>query len=365
MKAQTKTTLLNIFGSMFSNARAVECGKTLPWWSALIVFILGVFLPLIPSMVSIATSSGSAFLNNLTYGYDVQLVGSSIGVYLDGYEFEIDEEHRLSATTLNGSEYQPSAEQDVTPIFKYINTETNQVDFEIYYSVRSTRGSSTLDDLLDTIEETLYIEGTNTIYEEEENTSSSSSSSEEVVLYRPSFMIYYPDGLYSAIVRPNSSTIYASTGGDWKHHEPTKNFLKDMLSVDGKEPTVDNEESLRKDSVYIESVYDNWKHTFNLIYLTGKNNSLLINSLVFEAIYVALSFFMGLMIFLLTRGKRNYYRYLSFIKCQNINAWASFMPGLLAMILGFMIPQYAVMFFIILLGLRTMWLSMRQLRPQY
>lgn len=371
MKAETKVTLFNVLGSPFSNARVVECGKTLPWWSALICFILGVFLPIIPTMVSISNSYGSQFLTSNTYGYDVQLVGSTMDIYLNGYEFSIDDEHELSATK-DGVKYSPSAEQDILPIFQYINSETSQVDFEVYYTIRSTRGSSTLDDLLDVIVAKTYISGTaieGTTDDLDSINSNLTSEEETKTLYRPSFIIFYPSGVYTAIYKPTTTTLSTSGGGDWKHHEATNSLLQDYLTVTVSEttyvPSVENQTTLMKTTAYIDGAFDNWKQSFNLSYLTSKDNTLLYSTLIFEAIYIGLAFFMGLMIFLLTRGKKNYYRYLSFFTCQKINAWSCFCPGLLAMILGFILPNYAVMFFIILLGLRTMWLSMRQLRPQY
>lgn len=371
MKAETKVTLFNVLGSPFSNARAVECGKTLPWWSALICFILGVFLPIIPTMVSISNSYGSQFLTSNTYGYDVQLVGSTMATYLNGYEFSINDEHELSATK-DGTKYSPSSEQDILPIFQYVNSVTNQVDFEVYYTIRSTRGSSTLDDLLDVIVEKTYISGTaieGTTDDLDSINSNLTSEEETKTLYRPSFIIFYPSGVYTAIYKPTTTTLSTSGGGDWKHHKTTNSLLRDYLTVTINEttyvPSIENQTTLMKTTAYIDGAYTNWKQSFNLSYLTSKDNTLLYSTLIFEAIYIGLAFFMGLMIFLLTRGKKNYYRCLTFFTCQKINAWSCFCPGLLAMILGFILPNYAVMFFIILLGLRTMWLSMRQLRPQY
>jgi maltodextrin utilization protein YvdJ len=72
---------------------------------------------------------------------------------------------------------------------------------------------------------------------------------------------------------------------------------------------------------------------------------------------------MGLMIFLLTRGKKNIFHIYTFGDCEKIAAWSMVSPALLSLILGFIFTDYAMMFFIILLGLRVMWLSMKQLRP--
>ena len=88
-------------------------------------------------------------------------------------------------------------------------------------------------------------------------------------------------------------------------------------------------------------------------------------SLLFLGIYVGLVFVMGLLVFVLTRGKNNMFNYLTFIDTQKIVWWACLTPAILAMILGFILTNFAQMMFIVLLGLRVMWISMKQLRPQY
>ena len=87
------------------------------------------------------------------------------------------------------------------------------------------------------------------------------------------------------------------------------------------------------------------------------------------AINVGLVFLYGLLIFLMTRGKKtNPFHVLTFWQTQKISCWESLAPGILSLI-GF-IPFFAnsnltMFLFLFLLGARTMWMSTRQLRPQY
>ncbi|MGM9874065.1 MAG: hypothetical protein ACI31G_04025 [Bacilli bacterium] len=371
MKAKTKTNLSNIFGSLFSNAKAIEAGKTLPWWMALISFLLAVFIPIIPIMVQTANSYGSQFIAKTTYGLEKSLTSSTIDLYLNGYEFKINEDHHLIGYK-DDNQLNPTVEEDKIPLIRYINSETNMIDLEIYYSVRSTSAKeNSLSDLLDSIKSKTYI--LNSI-NEEDNTATSeeeeeSTSEEEIVKYRPSYIIMYKEGIYACLMKANSTESSATSGGNWAHHSVGLSLLSDLLTVkDGDNNvivTLENKNELLVNETYLNGVFNNWKKSFDLSYLTSRSNSLTTSTLVFLGIYILLSFFMGLMLFLLTRGKKNPFRYLSFFTCQKINAWSSFCPALLAMILGFMLSNYAVMFFIALLGLRTMWMSMRQLRPQY
>ena len=104
---------------------------------------------------------------------------------------------------------------------------------------------------------------------------------------------------------------------------------------------------------------------YNKAYNKLKNRNFWMITGIFYAIFVILNLFMGFMLWLLTRGKRNPNRGLKIHTCLSIAGWTCFMPGLLAMIFGFLIPAAQQIAFIMLIGLRTMWLAMRQLNPKY
>ena len=73
-----------------------------------------------------------------------------------------------------------------------------------------------------------------------------------------------------------------------------------------------------------------------------------------------------LLIFLLTRGKNNPLK--STIKWYHgfgISTWLSMTPALLSLVLGFFLSNFAMMIYILTFGIRCMWLSMKNLRPQY
>ena len=102
-------------------------------------------------------------------------------------------------------------------------------------------------------------------------------------------------------------------------------------------------------------------------YLNQKKRTLWTNTGIYAAIYAGIILFLGLMVFILTRGKNNPFKFLNIWHCQKIVWWASFTPAVLGTVLalifaGNMIGQMA---FILLISLRVMWLSMKQLRPVY
>lgn len=357
MRQTTKENLKNIFGSLISNQRAIEGSKRNPWWVALIMIIIAVILPIIPLMVNTATSYGAQFVEKNTVNYfENNLVYSTMKLKDLGYNFKINDDKQLLMyqNDVDVTETHNSS-VDVTPLFSYVNSRTNQYDFQVYFSNRPTTSKttqSTVSNLIKAIEEKHYLTGTTIVKSELDK--------EDSTYYRPSLLILYKAGMYVDIVTPNTTTKLVSQGCDWKN-SPTNVYLLDRLLGEG----YNNADTDIKNQAYCEGVYKNWKTLFNEGYVDTRNQTLLFTSLIFLGIYFGLTIFMGLMIFLLTRGKRNPFNYLSFMACQKICAWSAVSPALLGMILGFMFSQYAVMFFIILLGVRVMWLTMKQLRPSY
>jgi uncharacterized membrane protein len=119
------------------------------------------------------------------------------------------------------------------------------------------------------------------------------------------------------------------------------------------------------EAAYTEGVVKNWNKVFDDTYKSQKSFNVMFFMGLYLLIYIVLVFLMGLLVFFLTRGKHNMFNYLKFIDCQKMTWWIAFAPALLAMLLSFLMPGMASMLFIILMGLRVMWMSMKQLKPQY
>ena len=85
---------------------------------------------------------------------------------------------------------------------------------------------------------------------------------------------------------------------------------------------------------------------------------------IFAGINAGIILLFGLLMFLMTRGKKNPFRIFTFWETQKMSYWAAFTPSVLAMILGFILANYAAVFFMFAFGMRMMWMSMRSLRPQ-
>ena len=355
MKQSTKYNLKNIFGSTISNECAINAARTLPWWSGVIAFLLGVIIPLIPLVVNVARTSGSDYISSTNYGYDRDITTLSLELHNNGSKFIVNDD-KLLEYYVNDEKQEPSIEQDVTPIARYINTRSNQYELDIFYSVRETSGDNKLSDLTSVISARKFVKGT---------MNEKGESDEDSNCYTPSFVIFHKNGLINYLYKTSTTTTTGGVySGDWKRTPSGEDVLTRMLTVEGYEipETIESSTNANK---YIAAVYENYKGLYDECYLETINRLYLINTTVYFGVYAGLVILLGFIMFLLTRGKRNPNRYLKWYQCMLISFWSCFAPGLLAMVFGFIIPNFAIMFFIVFMGLRVMWMSMKQLSPGY
>ena len=370
MKATTKRLLSNLGLSLFSNERAIEGAKTAPWWLAVILFVIGTFLPVIPIMVSQGKTYGAEYVSSYVYGYDQHLTKVFNDMDADGYKFKI-QNHELLAykdgTLLqNTAALEGDFSKDLTPIGTYDITTTVEGTgtfktrkLNVFYSDRSYNkkadGDYTIVNMVKKIEATEYVlnQPEVVIYNGQDEYSGSAK-------YIPSYLVLYKTGFYSAIYKTDTTTkgTASYTGNDWQKFADTEDFLGGITTVEGVTKDM-------KDVNYVNGVMNNWKAVANKAYENQKIKTFWAVSGIFYGIFFGLTVFMGLMFFLLTRGKNNPNRGLRFDTCEWIAGWIVMSPAILAMIVGFIFPVVQQMAFIVLMGLRTMWLAMRQLNPKY
>ena len=345
MKPKTKSFLSNFFGGLISNDRAIEGAKTNPWWVALIIGIVGVLLPVIPITVSQAKTYGASFLAANKYNFDQNIASITVELLKANEEFVVDDNHLL----------QYEANPDLTvrgglePIATKINSSDGQYELMLYYM---NEGKSGITNFIQSVDAKTYKVGTTNI------------AIEEDVKYAPSYVILFRDGIYTRLNKNNSTEAgkgtYTNYTTDWKEYAPGHRLLASTLGdIELANADPDHKASDR------DVIYKNWVDIYNKAFMSQKRYNTWVTSAMFLGIYVGLLFIMGLLLWLLTRGKNNMFNYLKFFDTQKMAWWACLCPGLLAMIVGFIFSNFAQMAFIVLLGLRTMWIAMKQLRPQY
>lgn len=365
MKPKTKRIIGNLFAALIKNDRAIDGAKTSPWWIGLILFVVGTFLPIIPIMTTTSKTYGASFLSSYTYGYETGLAATTLSLEAEHYSFEVNDNKTLDAkkdgvliehTWVEESDKLP---KDEKPIASYNSVrlvngnDVTEKAFEVYFSDRDyNKGTKTIVSLISAIEAKEYVKGTTNLYVPAEGVTKPET-------YTPSYVLIYSTGIYSKIYKTGTTTAVSSSykGNNWASFPSGYELISKTVNVEGLDKAITN-------VAYVNGVVDNWKGVYNVAYTTQKQINFWFSSGLYYAIYLVLGLFMGLMIFLLTRGKHNPNRGLKLGTCMNISWWIDLTPGLLAMVLGFMFSQAAGIGYIVLLGMRTMWLSMRQLNPQ-
>ena len=356
MKERTKRILKITAASIIKNDAAIEGAKTAPWWIAVVMFIIGNFLPIIPIMVNASKTYGAQFISGNVYGYDQALasVSSELGKEDSPYKLEVKDHKLLAYKDGNALVDTWNEDADLTPIATYdaVTEDATTRYLSVYYTDRPFgKGVYSVKQMIKSIEARKLKLGTIEEYD----------ASSEDLSYTPSYLILYKDGVYSKIYKASTEkkqNVAASatyTGMNWKNNEDM-DLIQNVLDVEGIEANL-------ADLNYVKAVMNNWKVVFNNGYKDQKVMTFWATSGIYYGIYLGLGIFMGLMMFLLTRGKNNPNRNLNmWITCK-IAAWITFSPAVLAMAVAFFWSAAAGIGFIVLMGLRTMWLAMRQLNP--
>ena len=340
MSPQTKRTLLNVGKSIISNQSCIDGAKESPWWIALIFLVVATILPALPIFVNNNKTYGASFVEGANYGSDRGLANTTETLHAEGYEFIVTGGHMKF--------YKDGSEMVAMPE-GFVASDTINGTYNFLFYITDLTGSE-LSKYVDGIRNTKYIAGTVAKYDD------SIAYPDDTKFYSPSFIILTPNTMAVALYKSGTTDLAANTYGGLNWNTTKEgDVLTRMLDVNAELTNYKR----------TEAIFNNWKIVFNSTYMEAKVKSVWTITGIYLGVYAGLILFLGLMIFLLTRGKNNIFRSLSFFTCQKISWWASFTPAVLGMIIGWVLPGNIIgqMGFIVFISLRTMWLSMRQLRP--
>lgn len=360
MSPKTKNIAINSFKGIISNQACIENGKEAPWWLAILFLLVSILIPLIPNFVSLNNAYGASFVSNATYGLDTGLARASIQLKKDGKTLNVE----------NGLlSYSDTASED--PIYSYTDANTNRYTFLMYFS--DYQGSE-LQNFVNKIVNQKFIlnkdadgktiAGSTTIYNPELDPDKKEAT------YTPSFVILSPSTLVAATYKADTTTRVANTFGglDW-NNTPNGDLLERITSAikdeNGNVIDINTIDLEHLPTQVTSQAFGVWKNIFNETFLNQKNTNKWNTTLIYLGVYTGLTFFLGLMLFLLTRSKTNPFRTLNFWVTQKIAYFLALTPAILALILGFVMAGNIIgqMAFVLLLSLRVMWASMKQLRP--
>ena len=368
MKERTKEIMRDGFGCLVKNNAAIRGAKNGPLWLTIVMFFLSILLPILPFFIAGATSSGASFLRSNTYGLEKTLTVTALELKDENYEFVIGEDHLLTVkkdgSTINYSDYDNKADvQDdriISPLKAYINQETNQYDFVLYVSDLEKGSEKTA--YLKKVTSYLYETNTHTVTADDAATIKANKKDGSKSYYYPSFMVVFKNS-FNLVVCYGEKSVTGSTNGstDYKTMTGDKYNLNALLTVTDKDgnnvaPALNNPD-------YYNGVINNFRKFLNKSYESSKIKNTLTTCLFNLALFAGLSLIMGFMIWILTRGKNNPNNYFSLWLCFKIEARLGLAPGLLTLIIGIFLTSYAQMIFVLTLGLRVMWMSMKELRP--
>ncbi|MBP3731753.1 MAG: hypothetical protein J6I84_00695 [Bacilli bacterium] len=349
MKERTKEVLRDGFGVLVNNAAAIRGAKNGPLWLTIVFFVLSLFLPVLPIFIAQINVNGSTFLNRYSYGLEKTITAMAIDLKDNhNVEFDLGVDHLLTIKE-DGNAIAYSTYGAEKPFAAYENDATKQYDFMLYASDVMTANEKKM--VNTAIAAKTYKLGTK------------DASSEKEGIYTPSYMIVFKDSFYIAIYGNNTTKIITSSyTGDYKTMKATTTGLKELLTVTDKDGNAVAQNILNDD--YTNGVLKNFKKVLDKSYESSKVVNVWGTSGIYLAIFFGLSVVMGFLMWILTRGKNNPNNYFTPWLTQKIEARLALSPAIITLIAGFFLVNQAPLIFILTLGLRVMWISMKELRPQ-
>lgn len=321
-------TLKYVWKTLFNNAAVYE-GRKRKWYEALIIFLLAIIVALIPTLVSVSGVKGSSVLTSNTNNIDIALKDFSNDLSTKGIKFVVkaNEDTKASAKKVLALESGTWSYGDKGFISSRNDGDKIVERLKVFYYDETAKDLQTR---LNAILKQVY--------------NPDGDKEEEKTPIVSHFII----GKESACL-----IVYAKNATDWAKPSSTRS-LNYIGFKEGTEvmSNYNNEHYL-----------DNWKSFFDKGYSNVKSNYLLAQVGIYTAINIAVSFFMSLIIFIMTRGKKNPFREIKFIETMKMIGVAALCPALVSCLVGFMLPGYAPLLFMLTLGMRVMWMSTKTLSP--
>ena len=368
MNPKAKFTLVNSFKGLISNQAVIDGSKDSPWWVAAIFFAFSAILPLIPTFAQLSKMNGATFIANLNYGLDEQLAHFAFKQKLAGYEFKVEGGRLHYYENYNFETRTGTEKQFVEPNESYfenrvcefaiVNTVTNQFDAKFYFWTDKNL-SANVDRIT---KQTYLIKGNNG----SDGQKKPEPDMKDTVVYLPNIIIFTPTTMAVALYKDNTAANAGTTNGglDWLNSRTDIGLVERLLGKEFANVTATaNEDKFVNE--HKGEVLDVFRGICTETYLNQKSKTKWTNTGIYLGIYGGVIIFLGLMVFILTRGKNNPYKFLNIWECQKISWWGAASPAIIGTLLSLIFSGNAIgqMAFILVVSLRIMWLSMKQLRP--
>lgn len=368
---ETRAKVATGFKTLISNDACVQAGRNLNWWIPVIIAVCSVVLSLVPSLTSrLSVKAGDSILGSSTYGLESSLVH-----FADDME-ENDATLTITDGQLVATNWDAMKTSDTIRWYQYRDTASDKVTFEVFYNDSGLSDSNFIN-FIDNYQNP-YTEGSRTdivgristssaesAVSSEATTSDESAATEETTsseesssstTYAISNLIFGKSYFKLTVYDTTGSGQISYTG----QYDRSEALVIPTYFKDGITSTLESDAD-----AYVNYQIEKWKSFLNDSYETTKITSTWQILGIMAGVYVGLIILLGLVVFLVCRGKNNPNRVITFWQAQKIAYWAALSPALLSLIMGYIISSYAIFFFVLFYGLRVMWMSMKSLRPMY
>ena len=318
-----------ILKSLISNHACIEGGRKKAWFFAIPMLLISMILALIPVFVQTITKQGDSIVSSNAYQMDVSSYYFLSELEEKGITLTVNKEGKLISSAVWEEVF---TTKDASDNNCYIHEHKDAVKGEMIKDLGVYYMSS----------ESLF-KNDNKIY----NSIVKFPGKEEgkTVDRDYSFIIFTEKNVYIYVYSKTKASGIGTIVGDYTHLE--ENFTINSIFV--------------KDNV--DKTWTNWKTFYRRAYDNNRLTNTWQTTLIMFGINAGITFFMGFMLWVLTRGKNNL-RWFGIWETQKIAYWSTITPAILTTGLGFLLASFSQVIFPLLLGVRIMWLSMKLLRPE-
>ncbi len=351
MSEATKDKLKTGFLTLVNNDAAIKAGREYHWWMPIILAITGLILTLVPTFVSnmqfnvgntTLAANGTSVANGLAK-FQKELKAKNI-------DLKIGEDGLLNyAEDAVSSFYNEGGTEEKKSWYQATNEVTGYPQLRVLFS------SDTISNTMITALSTYDIKSSSTVTMSDGTTSEQETSTS----YRVSVLVFKQSGFIFAAYS-DRSTVTSSSAVSYSY-EGLKG--KSLLSL-CPDASIDD-----ASQDYVAAVRNNYRDFLNKGYETTKVSNAWKNVGILSGINAGIVLLLGLVLFLVTRGKNSPYRMITFWEAQKIAYWEVMAPAILALAVGFFMSSttaysIAMFSFLFLYGMRIMWTSMKSFSPQ-
>lgn len=348
--------------TLFSNEACIE-GREHKWYAPVIVAILAAIIAVIPTFTGRMTLQASSFFTSgYTYDYENALKAfadqtSSVSMKISAGELSVDETSWKEACVSSMAE---------TPL----KDNAESLNFWGYfYKVPVTVTSKTSDDktTVTTTKDKWYC-GLAVYLSGDEDAVTFANAKLKSYITDPNYQIDIAtssdatstiSAFQTNIVVFGKTSFYMLKGVNGTSAAKGSVYAKyDSASFEGK----DFHDIVKPAEE--QTIANAWGNFLNEGYSSTRISLAFSYAGIMLGISVGIIFLMGLLVFIMTRGKNNPFRIYTFWECQKIAYYASMSPAILSLLAFIpMFSQMTMFLFPMLFILRTTWMSMRSLRP--